>query len=174
MLSQLIVAAAMLMAPVSAQHPADPLGAIAPLVGRWAGTSEGQAGAGTQERTYERVLGGRAIRGTNRAVYPPQEKNPKGETHEDEGFFTFDRARKLIVFRQFHSEGFVNTYAQDVDAKAGTVSFTTEAIENIPPGWRARETYIFHGPDEVEEVFELSEAGKPFTLYSRARLKRVK
>ena len=26
----------------------------------------------------------------------------------------------------------------------------------------------------LEEVFELSEAGKPFELYARARLKRVK
>ena len=52
--------------------------------------------------------------------------------------------------------------------------FTTEAIENIPSGWRARETYIVHGSDEFEEVFELSAAGKPFELYSRARLKRVK
>jgi hypothetical protein len=52
--------------------------------------------------------------------------------------------------------------------------FTAEATENIPSGWRARETYIVHGPDEFEEVFELSEAGKPFEGYSRARLRRVK
>jgi hypothetical protein len=52
--------------------------------------------------------------------------------------------------------------------------FTTESIENIPAGWRARETYIVHGPDEFEEVFDLAEAGKAFDLYSRARLKRVK
>ena len=171
-----MVCAFLLAAPLQAQQPdsADSFAPIARLVGTWRGTSEGQPGNGTQERTYERVLGGRAIRATNRAVYPPQEKNPKGETHLDEGFFTFDRARKLIVFRQFHSEGFVNTYVQDAQAKSGTVSLTTESIENIPPGWRARETYIFHGADEVEEIFELSEAGKPFAVYSRARLKRVK
>ena len=63
---------------------------------------------------------------------------------------------------------------QDLDAKPGTASFTTEGIENIPAGWRARETYIFHGIDEVEEVFELAESGKPFSVYSRVRLKRVK
>jgi len=62
-------------------------------------------------------------------------------------------------------------------ADPGTTSpvvFTAEATENIPSGWRARETYIVHGPDEFEEVFELSEAGKPFEGYSRARLRRVK
>ena len=152
----------------------DDLAAIAPLVGKWVGTSEGQPGAGTVERLYEPALAGRFIRVRNRSIYPPQEKNPKGETHEDEGFFSFDRARKLIVLRQFHTEGFVNSYAQDAGGKPGTVSFTTEGIENIPSGWRARETYTFLGPDAFEEVFELSEPGKPFETYSRARFKRVK
>jgi hypothetical protein len=156
------------------QPPPDTLAAIAPLLGKWTGASEGQPGNGTTEREYERMLGSRFIRARNRTTYPPQEKNPKGERHEDEGVFSFDRARKSIVLRQFHVEGFVNTYVQDPDAKPGTVSFTTDGIENIPPGWRARETYIFHGPDDVEEVFELAEAGKPFSVYSRVRLKRVK
>ena len=161
--------------PALAQQPAaDNLGPIAPLVGRWAGTSEGQPGSGTVERDYERALGSRFIRLRNRNVYPPQEKNPKGEQHEDEGFFSFDRARKRIVFRQFHIEGFVNTYVQDLDAKPGTISFTTEAIENIPSGFRARETYVVTGADELEEIFELAEPGKDFVVYSRTRLKRVK
>jgi hypothetical protein len=30
-----------------------------------------------------------------------------------------------------------------------------------------------HGPDDIEEIFELAEAGKPFEEYSRARLKRI-
>ena len=171
----LALVAAAVPPPAAAQQPAaDNFAVLAALLGKWTGTSEGQPGNGTVERDYERVLGGRFIRARNRSTYPPQEKNPKGEVHEDEGIFSFDRARKRIVFRQFHVEGFVNTYVQDVDAKAGTVSFTTESIENIPAGWRARETYRFHGADEIEEVFELAEAGKPFAVYSRTRLKRVK
>jgi hypothetical protein len=78
------------------------------------------------------------------------------------------------VFRQFHVEGFVSTYVEDADSTPTRIVFTTEAIENIPAGWRARETYVVHGPDEIEEVFELAEAGKPFEVYSRTRLKRVK
>jgi vacuolar-type H+-ATPase subunit I/STV1 len=159
---------------IAQQAPQDNLAVLAPLIGKWTGTSEGQPGNGTVERDYERVLRSRFIRGRNRSTYPPQEKNPKGEIHEDEGLFSFDRARKQIVFRQFHVEGFVTTYVQDAEAKPGTVSLTTESIENIPPGWRARETYRFHGPDEIEEIFELAEAGKPFAVYSRTRLKRVK
>jgi hypothetical protein len=156
------------------QPPApDPFAAIAGLVGRWTGTSEGQPGRGMVEREYERALGNRFIRVRNRSTYPPQEKNPRGETHHDEGFFSFDRARKRLVFRQFHVEGFVNQYVEEPSTRAGEVVFTSEAIENIPPGFRARETYILKGPDEVEEIFELAEPGKPFAVYSRARLTRV-
>jgi hypothetical protein len=171
-----IVMTLTLAAPALAQQqPAtDAFAPIAPLVGRWTGTSEGQPGNGTVERDYERVLGARYIRVRNRSTYAPQEKNPKGEKHEDEGFFSYDRSRKRLVFRQFHVEGFVTTYVQDLEARPGTVSMTSEAIENIPPGYRTRETYLFHGPDEIEEVFEMAEPGKPFEIYSRTRLKRVR
>lgn len=162
--------------PAAAQQPpsADRFAAVSSLIGTWAGTSEGQPGNGTVERQYERVLGSRFIRVRNRSTYPPQEKNPKGETHEDEGFISFDGARKRLVLRQFHIEGFVNTYAQQLDAQPGTVVFVTESIENIPPGYRARETYVLHGSDELEEVFELAEPGKDYSVYSRTKLKRVK
>jgi hypothetical protein len=82
--------------------------------------------------------------------------------------------RKRLVLRQFHVEGFVNQYVEDGESTAQKLVFTTEAIENIPAGWRARETYVIHGPNEFEEIFELAETGKPFETYSRARLKRVK
>ena len=36
-----------------------------------------------------------------------------------------------------------------------------------------RRAYVVHGPDEFEEIFELAQSGRPFALYSRARLKRV-
>jgi hypothetical protein len=52
-------------------------------VGRWSGTTEGQPGKGTVEREYTRVLGSRFVQVKNRSTYPAQEKNPKGEVHED-------------------------------------------------------------------------------------------
>ena len=170
-----LVLALALPASLLAQQPAaDNLAPLAPLIGRWTGPSEGQPGKGTVERDYERALGSRFIRIRNRSTYPPQDKNPKGEVHEDEGFFSFDRARKRIVFRQFHVEGFVTTYVHDLEAKPGALSFTSEAIENIPAGWRARETYTLHGADDLEEIFELAEQGKEFTVYSRTHLNRVR
>ncbi len=150
------------------------LSALDVLVGRWEGTSEGQPGKGTVKREYTRVLQSRAVQSTNESVYPPQEANPKGERHEDFGVFTFDKTAKRIVLRQFHVEGFVNEYAMEPQTTANTIVFTTTAIENIPAGWRARETYVIKEPNEVEEIFELAEPQKDFAVYSRTRLKRVR
>ena len=148
---------------------------LQPLVGRWEGTTEGQPGTGTVTREYAFALNSRFLRLVNRSDYPAQQKNPKGEIHQDEGFFSFDRARQRLVLRQFHVEGFVSQYVEDTDlSSAGKFVFTSESIENIPAGYRARETYLINGPDEIEEVFELAAAGKPFEVYSRTRLKRIK
>lgn len=62
------------------------------------------------------MLNSQFIRVQNRSEYPPQEKNPKGEVHEDEGFISYDRARQRLVLRQFHVEGFVNQYVQESDS----------------------------------------------------------
>lgn len=160
---------------LSAQaQPADPFVRMAFLLGAWDGVAEGQPGKGTARRVYSRVLNGRFIRAVHRGVYPPQDKNPKGEVHEDEGFFSVDRARKLIVFRQFHTEGFVNTYVEAGAFTPATIVFESEGIENIPAGFKARETYVSLGPDAFEETFEMAEAGKPFEVYSKTRFTRAK
>ena len=52
--------------------------------------------------------------------------------------------------------------------------FTSESIENIPAGFRARETYVFSGSAEIEEIFEIAEPGKDFEIHSRTRLSRVR
>jgi hypothetical protein len=157
------------------QLPPDRWAPLRGLLGTWEGTSQGSPGSGTLRREYRLVLKDRFIEVRNRSDYPPQEKSPKGEVHEDVGYLSVDRARKVFVLRQFHVEGFVNTYtAPASSAPPDPVVFTTEAIENIPPGWRARETYRFEGPDELVELFELAEPGKEYATYSEARLRRVR
>jgi hypothetical protein len=63
-------------------------------------------------------------------------------------------------------------YSTRVVAVAGGTSFL--AIENIPHGWRACETYRFEAPDVLVEVFELAEPGKDFKADSEARLLRAR
>jgi hypothetical protein len=144
------------------------------LVGRWKGTTDGQPGHGEGERTYEFTLGGKFLRGANHTVYPPQEKNPKGEVHEDMGLYSYDRRTKRLVLRQFHVEGFVNEYMQTPTTADGALVFETDRIENIPEGWRARETWKQPGPDEFTEKFELAAPGKDWEVYAESRWKRVK
>lgn len=160
--------------PVPAPSPAaDPWAAVRFLVGEWEGTSEGQPGKGTVKRSYRFVLGDRFIHEQNVSTYPPQDVNPKGEVHEHWSLISRDRARKTHVLRQFHQEGFVNQFAMQPAAAASPLVFESEALENVPKGWKARETYEIVSPDEFVETFELSMADKPFEVYSRNRFKRV-
>ena len=145
------------------------------FVGSWEGTGNGQPGVSKTQREYRFVLNNRFLQVQNKSAYDPQPKNPKGEVHEDWGVMSFDKARKKFVLRQFHAEGFVNQYVMSSLSSDGKIIvFTTESIENIPMGFRARETYKILGPDEFLEVFEMAEPGKEFELYSENHYRRKK
>lgn len=143
------------------------------FAGAWQGTVKGRPGEGTVEREYHFALRGAFLEVGNKSIYPAQAKNPKGEQHEDQGFISYDKQRKKHVLRQFHVEGFVNQYVlTSISADGRTLVFESEAIENIPAGWRARETYRILNENEFSETFELAEPGKEFSVYSETRLKR--
>ena len=145
------------------------------FVGKWEGSGSGKPGESKVQREYSLVLNDKFLRVENRSTYDPQPKNPKGEIHDDWGMISFDKTREQFIFRQFHVEGFVNQYTlTSIAADGKTLVFTSESIENIPAGWRARETYKIIGPDEFVEVFELAAPGKDFEVYSEARLRRRK
>ena len=173
---KLILIVLLLVTPVgTAQtpNPSDKWEPLRPLVGVWEGTGSGQPGVSKIEREYRLVLNDKFLHVQNKSTYDPQPKNPKGEVHQDWGMMSFDKARKKFVFRQFHVEGFVNQYVMtSTDAKI--IVFTSESIENIPAGFRARETYKILGPDEFTEVFEIAEPGKDFQIYSEGHFKRKK
>ena len=173
----ILIVVALLGAQASAQQGApkpDRFAALRFLAGTWRGDQAGQPGRGTAERTYQFILNDRFLQETNTSTYPPHEKNKNGEVHHHMSMISYDTARKLFVFRQFHTEGFVNTYVQQPSADDKTIVFVSEAIENIPTGYRARETYTILSRDEFTERFEIAEPGKDFELYSEARLKRVR
>ena len=159
--------------PASPAKP-DPWAPLRFLLGKWQGEVQGEPGVGKAVREYAFILNDRFIEVRNQSTYPPQEKNPNGEIHEDRAMISHDRAAKKLVMRQFHAEGFVNHYILDsVSADGRTVVFVTAAIENIPPGWRGRESYTRTGEDTFTELFELAEPGKEFGKYSETRFKRV-
>ena len=145
------------------------------FVGEWEGTGGGKPGTSKTHREYSFVLNNKYIQVRNRSQYDPQPKNPKGENHEDWGMISFDRGRKQFVLRQFHVEGFVNQFVMTSSSSDGkTLTFTSESIENIPAGWRAREIYKLVSADEFIEVFELAESGKDFEVYVTNNYRRKK
>ena len=167
----IVIAALVLSAATAARGQGSPAGLqrIDFLVGEWRGTSRGEPGDGTVERSCAKALNDRFIECRTTTTYPPQEKNKKGEVHVDRAFYSYDKAAKKLRLRQFHGEGFVNTYAE-----TEPLVFTTVEIENIPQGWRARETYEQQSPDSWSERFELAQPGKDFAVYTSTSLQRVK
>jgi hypothetical protein len=145
------------------------------FVGNWQGQGEGTPGMGKGVQTFEFILRGTFLHVRNKAVFDPQDKNPQGEIHEDWGVFSYDKARKTFILRQFHVEGFVNQYVLENAPPDGKMFvFVTEAIENIPAGVKARLTYKVLDVDTFEQTFDLARPGQEFICYSKGIMKRVK
>jgi hypothetical protein len=145
------------------------------FIGTWNGTSEGQPGNGKYDRSYQIILNKKFIEIKNKSTYPPSSENPKGEVHEDIGYISYDKIRKTFVLRQLHIEGFVNQFKiESISPDGKTIVFISESIENIPAGWRAKETYKITSESEFTEIFELAEPGKEFEVYSKATLKKIR
>jgi hypothetical protein len=145
------------------------------FIGEWKGSGQGQPGHSRVERKYEFILNGKFLFVQNKSIYYPQEKNPKGEIHEDWGLISYDRAGETYVFRQFHIEGFVNQYLlEQIAEDRQAISFVTEAIENISPGLQARESFQILDPNEFIEVFELAPPDKGFKVYTENHFQRVR
>lgn len=145
------------------------------FIGQWAGEGGGEPGKGLYERTYQFILNKNFIEIKNKSTYTPTDKNPAGEVHEDIGYFSYDKTLKKFKLRQFHIEGFINEFVLDsISADKKTMVFVSAAIENIPKGFRARETYLLKSENEIEEIFELAEPDKDFEVYSKVKLVRKK
>ena len=127
------------------------------------------------EQSYTLTLADQFIEIESRSVYQPQEANPSGEVHEEIGLISFDQARSQYVLREFHVEGFVNQYLLEQDAHDETIlRFVTESIENMPPGWRAKNTLEILTGDSFREVFDLAGPGKEWACLITIEFLRVK
>ena len=131
--------------------------------GSWKGHETGKAGIGKGERTYEFIMNGKYLHCKNKSVFDPQEKNSKGEVHEDWTFLSYDKIRGKIVLREFHIETFVNQYALDsLSTDFKTMIFVTENIENLPLGFKARLSFFIKNENEFTEKFEIAAPEKEF------------
>lgn len=153
----------------------DPMNLFRYFEGTWIGEETGKSGIGKGEREYQFILDNNFLFHKNKSVFEPQEKNPKGEIHQDWAFYSYDKIRGKYILREFHSEGFVNQYVLDsLSADNKTMIFVSEAIENVPQGWRARVAFMIQNEDEFIETFELAKPGKDFSPILENKWTRVK
>jgi hypothetical protein len=144
-----------------------------PLIGVWEGDSQGRPGKGKIRLEFSFVMNERYLKIAGVSVYEPRSAGKPAERHEDFGYVSFDRNRRKFVFRQFHIEGFVNQYVMTSDASSDRIELTSEALENAPSGWKARETYTVENGG-LKHVFALAEKDETFETYASSTLKRAK
>lgn len=144
------------------------------FLGDWTGTGTGKPGNSSVKRSYRLTLADQFIELRSHSLYEPQEANPTGEDHHEIGLLSYDNDRSLYVLREFHAEGYVNQYVLEASrAEDVTLVFVTEAMENIPTGWRARTTLEILSENSFRESFELAGPEKEWDCYIISLLHRV-
>jgi len=171
----IVVSSLLLAIPIIAEEPeaTDPWAPVRVLFGEWQGSGSGFGGESQVRHTYGFVLQNNFIRSTTVSKFQPKEDGTPGEIHEDWGFISFDSDRGKIVFRQFLSEGFVNTYVlEDPGPGSGALVFTSENTEGAG-GMAARLTFTFEEKDSYRLVLELASPGKDFFECQTMVMERV-
>lgn len=123
-------------------------------------------GVGTATRSYEWILDRNFVHIRNHSETPSADTAEAPNVHMDWGFLSYDQIRKKVIFREFHNEAYVNQYVLDsISSDKKHLVFNSEALENVPAGWRARVTIIITGDDTFLEFFELARPGMGFETY---------
>jgi len=152
----------------------NPLEKLNALLGEWTGAGSGFGNNKSKiESSFRLVMGGTYLEINNESQFEPSEKNPKGEHHIDKGYVSFDNARKLIVFRQFNNEGYINQYVlNDSLSNDKLFVFETETIENFMPGGRAQWIIKLISDKEIETTFNVSFPNKDYSCFGTNKLIR--
>ncbi len=144
------------------------------LIGHWEGNGEGFSSNKSKiQSEFNWIMNKQFIEVKNHSEFDPTEAKPESEVHKDWGIISFDKARKKIVFRQFHIEGFVNQYIlNDTLSSEKSFVFESEIIENFVPGGKARFTIQIHSNSEIETLFDVGFPGKEMACFGRNLLKK--
>ena len=143
------------------------------LEGKWTGQGEGVSGISRINLEYSFILNGKFLQMKTRSEFKPQEKNPKGEIHEDMGILSYDKSREKFILREFYIENFVIQYVlESISENGNQFTFVSEHIENAPPGTKAKLIFTKGGHDEMEQSFHVAWPGRDLTCYVKNKLKR--
>jgi hypothetical protein len=143
-----------------------------PLVGRWEGQGSGFGDVSNVMHEWDVVLQGKFMRLRTRSVSQNKEKSE--EIHEDVGYLSLDTDRDVYVFRQFLSEGFVNTF--DVVLESAdhlNVIFKYRESESAG-GMRVRMRLSLISETSYDMALDLAGSGKEFTTCQQMHMKKVR
>jgi len=145
------------------------------LSGKWTGNGEGFGNnKSVINSSFEFIMGGTYLEIKNESQFESTKNNPKGEHHIDKGFISFDTSRKVLVFRQFNIEGYINQYVLNTQkSNDSTLVFETETIENFIPGGKARWTIKKISEDQIETIFDVFFPNKGYSCFGTNYLKKV-
>ena len=168
-----LIALFMLMVSVFTNGQTDPFEKLNVLIDDWTGSGSGFGNETSKiESSFQYVMDGKYIEVVNDSKFKPTTDNPRGEHHVDKGFISHDQERKLIMFRQFNIEGYINQYALNTSvSNDSTLVFETEEIENLSGG-KARWTILINSDIKVETVFDVSFSRDEFTCMGINELER--
>lgn len=145
------------------------------LFGDWSGAGSGFGNEKSKiESSFQLIMEGKYIEVINESRFEPTDKKPNGEYHIDKGFISYDKIRKLIVFRQFNNEGFINQYIlNDSISNDSLLVFETEIIENFVPGGNARWTIKKIDENKIETTFDVSFPNSDYTCFGTNNLVKI-
>lgn len=144
------------------------------LLGTWEGEGTGFGNEKSAVHSeFNLVIGDQYIEVFNQSWFEPTVDNQEGELHVDRGYISYDKTRDRLVFRQFHIEGYVNTYVLvDSLSSADILVFRTESIENFMPGGKAQWTIRRTDETHIETIFDVSFPGEGYTCFGTNRLQK--
>ena len=138
----------------------DPWAPLRPLVGSWTGVGSGFGSTSDVRHDWSFVLDDRFLELRTRSVV--RKESGPGEAHEDFGVISRNTDTGSFVFRQFLSEGYVNTYDIVIDPETPrSILFAHREAESAGDV-RAQLRLRFVSGDEYEMALDLAFPGKDF------------
>ncbi len=141
-----------------------------PLLGKWKGEGEGFGSTSRVKHHWEYVTKGAFL-----ALHTDsQGEGPGGgEVHEDVGFLSYDRDHGRWMFRQFLSEGFVNTFDVTVGEEKGLPAFDFGFVAaESAGGMKVRMRLVFTSPDAYTMTLDLAGPGGEYAACQTMNMTR--
>ena len=157
---------------LSAQE--NPLEGLNFLIGDWRGTGTGYGDAKSKvEVSFYYIMQGKFIEMDAESRFAPKGKNDKGQFHQEKGFFSYDKDRKQVVFRQLSNDGYVNLYyLNDTISTSHTLVFDSERTENFVPDGKARWIIQKVGKQHLNTSFNVAFPGQEFVSFGMQELNK--